>query len=120
MSYKPSSSSLVSTFDLTSTIIKAIDPPEESGWKQKLKTFSKSSATTHGEVEMPLAAPLIYPALDQASDKQKEGFFARKKEFVVDYLDRRAQATFVRVPPSFLFYFSAIKGHLNMFSKTAI
>ena len=100
MSYKPNAS-VATTFDLTSTIIKATTP-SDSAWKQKLKALNKSAATTHGEVEMPEAAPLIYPTLDQASDAQKEGFFARKKNFVVDYYDRRAQATFVSCLPSLL------------------
>jgi hypothetical protein len=58
-----------------------------------------ASATTRGELEMPEAAPLIYPELDCKIAKEgPESFKDKTKDankFISNYMDRRAQMSFV-------------------------
>ena len=77
--------------------------------RAKMRQLRVSSGETHGEAEIPVTcAPLIFPALDAAADAPKKGtattesavdsIKARSKsasKFVSDYLDRRAQASYV-------------------------
>lgn len=54
----------------------------------------------HGEFELPEAAPLIFPALDEVAaameqDPEKQNAFKKSQKFVADYFDRRSQASFV-------------------------
>lgn len=58
-----------------------------------------SRRTTHGDLEMPEAAPLVFPALDEASDAEKQNTMKRAGKFIADYYDRRARATYVCVNP---------------------
>ena len=74
-----------------------------------MKAFGKnmrlSSGKTYGEMEMPEAAPLIFPALDKvADDSSAEGIKKQNKmkssqKFVADYFDRRAQAQYAAENP---------------------
>jgi len=69
-----------------------------------------SSGKTYGELEMPEAAPLIFPALDQmtvGADGKKPNKLKRGGEFVANYMDRRTQATYVSL--------SALAGLLKLF-----
>ena len=79
-----------------------------------------ASGTSHGDMEIPESAPLIYPALDNAaanalaaepilegdqgdpnkSKAKPPGKIRRSSNFVDDYLDRRAQAIFHSENPS--------------------
>jgi len=43
---------------------------------------------------MPEAAPLVFPLLRAASEKEKKNAFKRAANFAADYSDRRARATF--------------------------
>lgn len=59
----------------------------------------------HGEFELPEAAPLIFPALDEVAaamgqDPEKQNAFKKSQKFVADYFDRRWQATFNQVKPT--------------------
>ena len=64
-----------------------------------------SSGKTYGEMELPEAAPLIFPALDRvAEDNSAEGVkkqnkLKSKQKFVADYFDRRAQAQYAAENP---------------------
>lgn len=49
---------------------------------------------------MLIAAPLVCPALDNTTEKQKKNAFKRGHAWAVEYMDRRAQATFVCVQAS--------------------
>ncbi|KAF2500772.1 hypothetical protein BU16DRAFT_502823 [Lophium mytilinum] len=68
-----------------------------SGIASKLRM---ASGKTHGEIEMPEAAPLVYPALDHALaasgslGERKRDKLKRGSEFVNEYKDRRAQAMY--------------------------
>ena len=77
--------------------------------KEKMRGFRIASGETHGEAELPVTcAPLIFPALDAAAAGSAndsgpgEGVMNSIKtnsksasKFVSNYLDRRAQATYV-------------------------
>lgn len=62
-----------------------------------------ASGETQGELEMPEAAPLVFPALDevatsvaQSGDVEKRNAFMRSTKFVSNYYDKRAQMEYVR------------------------
>jgi len=101
MTYKPESSATHAPVDITQTIYSSMTPAT-SGFKRTLNNLRVSSGTTRGELEMPEAAPLIFPALDKLADQtgegaaaKKENVFKRSGKFVADYQDRRAQAKYV-------------------------
>lgn len=94
MTYKPNQTSPLEPIDITQTITKSLAPPA-SGIRYQLDTLKKSSGKTHSELEIGAAAPLILPALDAESDAQKQNALKKGKNFVAEYYDRRAQATYV-------------------------
>lgn len=69
-----------------------------SGKSSRLRS---SNGKTYGEFEWPETAPLIYPGLDAIANrsddeaKAKTSSLKKKRAFVEDYMDRRAQAKFV-------------------------
>lgn len=97
MTYKPSQTSPLETLDITQTITKSLATPV-SGLRGQLDTLKKSSGKTHSGFEIGEAAPLIFPALDAAPDAQKQNALKKGKNFVAEYYDRRAQATYVHFP----------------------
>ena len=107
MTWKPESSDVVSTVDLTTTVAKATAASDnaaaDASFQQKMKTQFKMLKPAHGlsqgDAEIPVAAPLIYPQLDQATEEQKKGWFSRGKEFAADYFDRRATAQYLADNP---------------------
>ena len=108
MTWKPESSNVVETVDISSTIAKATAAPDntaaEESLQQKLKSQFKmlkpQDGRTIGDAQIPEAAALIYPELDQASEEQKKGWFSRGKEFAADYFDRRATAQYLSENPN--------------------
>ncbi|KAF2814362.1 uncharacterized protein BDZ99DRAFT_437263 [Mytilinidion resinicola] len=65
-----------------------------SGLTSKLRM---ASGKTHGEIALPEAAPLVFPALDHAlaaGGDRKRDRLKRGSEFVNEYKDRRAQAVY--------------------------
>lgn len=82
---------------------------EMSKMKKGLQNMRLVSGKTRGEIELPESAPLVFPGLDRAADLDlqqqdngKEVVNESTKEkwknagkWVQDYLDRRAQATYV-------------------------
>jgi hypothetical protein len=100
MTYKPDSEDAYGPVNTMSSLASSANQPR--GWSQKLGT---SSGTTHGELQLPEAAPLSFPALDDiAADSSAEG--AKKKNklkeggrFMADYFDRRAQAQYAHDNP---------------------
>ncbi|PIG81841.1 hypothetical protein AARAC_003683 [Aspergillus arachidicola] len=72
--------------------------------KKRLKNIRLASGKTHGQIELPEAAPLVYPDLDRAAARAMEGN-GREAEgtrekmksagaWVQDYMDRKAQASY--------------------------
>lgn len=76
--------------DISSSILKSATKATS-----RLGNFHKSSGQTGGEIELPEAAPLIFPALDKAAAAGSTGGFSGFQNVVADYFDRRAQAKYV-------------------------
>lgn len=99
MTYKPEQKASHEQVDISKTITKSITP-SDSKVREQLKGLKLSSGKTYGELEMPESAPLIFPALDAVAaspdqDGKKQSKFKNSSKFVTDYLDRRAQASYV-------------------------
>lgn len=66
-----------------------------------ITALRKSNGKTYGEFQWPETAPLIYPGLDALASTTGQGVAStktslqKKRRFVEDYMDRRAQAKFV-------------------------
>jgi hypothetical protein len=81
------------------------DAASPSGLAAKLKTIRLFSGETRGSVQLPDAAPLIYPELDAVlySGVDGEETFKDKtrdaKKFLAAYADRRAQVAYARDDP---------------------
>ncbi|KAM0178170.1 hypothetical protein ACHAPF_003809 [Botrytis cinerea] len=105
LTYKPESSETHASVDITKAISSSLDDTS-TGFKKTLKSIKLSSGTTYGELEMPEAAPLIFPALDRIADieggenSQKSNKFKDSGKFVTDYFDRRAQAKYAMENPT--------------------
>ena len=69
---------------------------QQSKWKQFGMNMRQASGTTHGEIEMPECAPLIFPAVDAvAGDKEKLGKMKRTGNWLNGYFDKQSQAKYV-------------------------
>ncbi|MCJ1376287.1 hypothetical protein MMC20_007529 [Loxospora ochrophaea] len=93
MTYKPEQSETHELVNINNAIAKSLNP-SDSRTRRQLDKLKVSSGKTYGEMQMPEAAPLVFPTLDNASDAQKKNAFKKSSNFVGDYLDRRAQATY--------------------------
>ena len=97
------------------TSSKPADAPKKGNRVAKFRhNLQYASGTSHGDMEIPESAPLIYPALDktaaeaaqedveEANNKKPKapGKFKKSTNFVNDYLDRRARAIFHAENPS--------------------
>ncbi|KAK5123398.1 hypothetical protein LTR85_002830 [Meristemomyces frigidus] len=72
---------------------------------ERLKDIRLASGTTQGTAQLPEAAPLIFPAIDNAvaRDGAEETFKDKArdaKKFLGDYLDRRAHMQYARDDPA--------------------
>lgn len=94
MTYKPDSTKVHARIDINNTISSSM-APASSSTKQTFKNLRLSSGKTYGELELPEAAPLIFPALDNLSPEQEQSKMKSSGKFIADYYDRRAQAKFV-------------------------
>jgi hypothetical protein len=98
MTYKPDSTETHARVDITQTISSSMNPASSST-KQTFKNLRLSSGKTYGELELPEAAPLIFPALDSLSAADQQSKMKSTKKFVADYFDRRAQAQYAAENP---------------------
>jgi hypothetical protein len=89
MTYKPNSTSADEVVDLSHNITQAVGTRYD-GHGHK---FSQSSGKT-GELQLPQAAPIVFPELDALPEGEKESAFKKSGHFLGDYFDRRAQAKF--------------------------
>lgn len=108
--------------DINATVAKySSENAEMSRLKKGLKDLRLVSGKTHGEIELPEAAALIYPDLDrlikdelqiQGKGRSKESESSVKEKlkgagaWVQDYMDRKAQATYVSLTPRIVLNFS--------------
>ncbi len=97
VTYKPSRHSWSSApMDISYDVSKALDIDTLGS---KLKNDLKfTSGKTHTELELPEAAPLIFPHLDAAAEEEEAGkkpnAFKKSGRFIGDYMDRRANAVY--------------------------
>ncbi|ROW04750.1 hypothetical protein VMCG_04838 [Cytospora schulzeri] len=95
--------------DINQTVAKYSNPdPDMSRMKKGLQNIRLVSGRTHGEIELPEAAALVYPDIDRAAQKdldqegngkgtEDESMKEKWKgagKWVQDYLDRKAQASY--------------------------
>jgi hypothetical protein len=105
MTYKPESSDTHASVDITQAISSSLTPASSST-KQAFKNMRLSSGKTYGELELPQAAPLIFPALDELAEStteegaKKQSKMKSSQKFVADYFDRRAQAQYAAENPN--------------------
>jgi hypothetical protein len=92
MTYKPDAYSAGEPV-MTAGIISKTITPSDSKFKEQMKMFKLTSGQSKGELELPQAAPLVYPGLEEAIGK--ENAFKGSSKFVADYMDRRGAAKYV-------------------------
>lgn len=89
-------------FDAAETIAKFTNTkehPEMNAWKSRMKGFRLESGQTHGQMQLPECAPLIYPRIDRAALREQEGKEAKSswmntRTWAHEYIDRRRQIEF--------------------------
>ncbi|EIT81224.1 hypothetical protein BDV35DRAFT_359901 [Aspergillus flavus] len=100
MTWKPESSSTVTSFDLNSTVATSLDHGGSGAYNKMKHMFKSSHGNTYGDMPFPETAPLIFPDLDELAAQGVDGEAriksakSSRREFVADYLDRRSQAQF--------------------------
>ena len=101
--FKPEDAATHEAVDISSTILKTINPAS-SRFKQTINNAGRASGRTIGDLEMPQAAPLVFPALDDLhardAPKTRKENMKRKGKFVANYFDKRAQATYTAENPN--------------------
>ncbi|TID24364.1 hypothetical protein E2P81_ATG02667 [Venturia nashicola] len=99
MSYKPDATKAISVgeFDPTATVARY---DQSTGtWRDKTKQLRVASGTTYSDLEIGETAPLIFPVLEQAAADPNQSKWNSAKEFLGDYGDKRAQATYQKYHP---------------------
>jgi hypothetical protein len=89
-------------FDAAATISKYThnkEHPEMNAWKQRMQHFRMESGVTRGEMQLPECAPLIFPEIDRAAIRVRDGLKPKStlqsgRTWVRDYIDRKSQASF--------------------------
>ena len=86
--------------DTSNVALKWLDPPKSS-IRMKANKFRASSGVTHGELEMPETAPLIYADTGYAEiskpkdEESTRGSLSSSRKVAAAYFDKRAQAKYV-------------------------
>ncbi|KAL2827388.1 hypothetical protein BDW59DRAFT_160350 [Aspergillus cavernicola] len=89
-------------FDAAATISKfthSEEHPQMNAWKQRMKHYRQQSGATQGEMQLPECAPLVFPEVDRAAIRVRDGLepksnFQSGRTWVRDYIDRKSQASF--------------------------
>ncbi|KAL4807224.1 hypothetical protein BDV18DRAFT_137168 [Aspergillus unguis] len=89
-------------FDAAATISKfthSEEHPEMNAWKQRMKHFRLESGVARGEMQLPECAPLVFPEIDRAAIRVRDGLKPKStlqvgRTWVRDYIDRKSQAAF--------------------------
>lgn len=103
-STQPTKSNILE-FNAAATISKfthSEEHPEMNAWTKKMKHYRDVSGRTHGALELPECAPLIFPDIDRAAMRVREGKepkskFQSGRTWVRDYIDRKSQAEYVSI-----------------------
>jgi hypothetical protein len=90
-------------FDAAATISKfthSDEHPQTKNWQQRLKLYRKASGATENDAHLPQCAPLIFPQIDRAAIRARDGLepkssFQSGRTWVRDYIDRKEQESFV-------------------------
>ncbi|ORY00319.1 hypothetical protein BCR34DRAFT_494705, partial [Clohesyomyces aquaticus] len=98
MTYKPDAQSSGEPI-MTASIISKTITPSDSKFKEQMKNFKLTSGKSQGEIELPEAAPLVYPALEAALEEKSNAFVSSSK-FVANYMDRRRAAEYAYQYPN--------------------
>lgn len=89
MTHDPYSSKKAQEVSLDNNMMKSIRARDD----HHLNNLHQSSGHAT-ELQIPESAPLVFPALEAASDEQKASAFKRAGAFARDYVDRRARSNF--------------------------
>lgn len=84
-------------------LTKVLTMQNKSKLRQMLFRLRDTSGTAQGDSQVPDCAPLTYPSLDLAltpNTLTKTNILAKNRAVVQDYLDRRAQASFITANPT--------------------
>lgn len=110
ITYKPSQSDQkVVQVDHAATAAERLSRGEESAQKKGKRFMNSEAAASRGELSIPEAAPLTFPALDAAADAMNDANtdqqrqrqqFTSYRAYINDYLDRRRQAKFAAADPN--------------------
>lgn len=92
-------------FDAAATISKythSKEHPQMNAWKQRMKHYREADGATRGEMQLPECAPLVFPEIDRAAIRVRDGLepkskFQSGRSWVRDYMDRKSQASFVSI-----------------------
>lgn len=98
MKFDPNQHSSHERVDITSTVIKTLTS-SDSRTKSQMKKLKSADGKTYGDLQMPQAAPLVYPSLDHIDDLDEngkpKGGRKQTREVLENYYDKRAQAKYV-------------------------
>lgn len=102
MKYNPNANTTLDVQQMDTSSLIANRATHENDFFRKM-----ASGETQGELEMPEAAPLVFPALDevatsvaQSGDVEKRNAFMRSTKFVSNYYDKRAQMDYATKNPN--------------------
>ena len=102
MKYAPGERASHESVNLSQSLLTSLEPSKLT-IKRQLNSMRSSSGKTYGELEMPEAAPLVFPDLDAVAaaneaDGKKKISIKAKGAFIATYMDKRAQASYVGSP----------------------
>lgn len=96
--YEPSSSDIVQNVDLDRNISQSIGGrQDQSKWRS---IFKNSSMKIENDLEIPAIAPLVFPGLDDLSEKSTSSSLKHFGHVIQDYQNRRAAAKFEAENPN--------------------
>ena len=96
MTNRPQREAPAEPLDVSQNIAK-FTVPAETKMKRKLRDLRTSDGIICGEVEVPAAAPLVFPEIDDAagaegSDGTKQNALKKSSKAITDYLEKRSEA----------------------------
>ena len=94
MTNKPQREAPAEAIDISQSIAK-FTVPAETKMKRQLRELRTSDGIICGEVEVPAAAPLVFPELDAAAegpDGTKQNALKRSGKAINNYIEKRSEA----------------------------
>ena len=93
--YAPKQYTPITEVNLAEAIPTTIDHRNQHNYNQ----FSEAAGQVEREIDLPEAAPLVFPAIEALDDEQKASFFKKHLALGADYYDRRARAEYEAAHP---------------------